>query len=133
MTITQKSKKLIDNYIIQKVFDPEERINKSTKMRNAGYTKESVSKSISAVESSRYFSEMATNLASKTGTVANYLSESIQRSIEAGELEEMDLKDRVLALKTMVQICSILTPSFKQKESFKSENGELKTVWKTLN
>ena len=133
MTITQKSKKLIDNYIIQKVFDPEERINKSTKMRNAGYTKESVSKSISAVESSRYFSEMATNLASKTGTVANYLSESIQRSVEAGELEEMDLKDKVLTLKTMVQICSILSPSFKQKETIKDGEGNFKSIWRTLN
>jgi hypothetical protein len=134
MAISKKAKKLVDSYIVQKVLDPEERVNKSTKMRNAGYSEQSVSKSISTIESGKYFAEMASNLANKTGTVANYLSNSIEESVLAGELESYDLKDKVLIYKTIIQICSVLTPSFRQKTEVDSKNEELrKTIWSTIN
>lgn len=133
MALTKKSKKLIENYISEKIGDPKRKFNKSQLMRRAGYSKGSVSKSIGSIEYGEHYTKIATEILHKTGTVVTSLVNAIDEDVEAGELQNLSFKEKVSVLKTLVQINSSLLPSITKKVTSKSDNGTKESVWAKLN
>lgn len=134
MAITRKSKRLLDTYLVQKMNDADNTLSKSTRMRNSGFSEVSVQKNISSIENGVYYNGRVQEVLNKTGSITFSLLDQVAEEVQSEEFKSgFDTAEKVKMLKTFFDINRAVLPTIKQKETKKDGDGNVLSVWTTLN
>lgn len=135
MAKTKKAEELVNNYITQKAVNFDDfndgLTSKKDLMKKAGYTDASIKSN--NPELTKLYAVKVEDLINKTGFILSEFVESVNRDVREGMIEDLTITQKVKTLSLLTSIFKGLSPTFKQKQTIKDEEGNVKTVWQKIN
>ena len=132
--VDKRKTKQMQNYVNLRALHDEDiksgNMTKTELAMEAGFTHTTASKN--NLENTNLYAELSSEMINKTGIILHTLIDSVSRDMEECKHELMSLDDKIKIMKAIASVYKGLMPTFKQKKTFKDENGNIEIVWKQL-
>lgn len=131
MASTNEALEKMTNYISHKALIGDADISKKEIMQRAGYTLTSATQN--NLENGRNYAMISDKMINQTGFILTTYLNVLEKEVRNGAINKMEYSEVLRGAKTVLDIFKGLAPTYKQKETVKSSDGSLTTIWKTLN